>query len=58
MLISLVGLFLITPNVWTLIFLILGVVLIQIQIRLEEEFLEKMHGKNYLEYKSRVRRLI
>jgi protein-S-isoprenylcysteine O-methyltransferase Ste14 len=39
MIFTLTGLFLVTPNALTLIFLILGYVLIQIQIRLEEEFL-------------------
>jgi protein-S-isoprenylcysteine O-methyltransferase Ste14 len=58
MIISLVGLFLITPNALTVIFLILGYVLIQIQIRLEEEFLTNQHGQNYLTYKQNVRRLI
>lgn len=58
MTISLVGLFLITLDFISLIFLILGYVLIQIQIRLEEEFLELTHGDLYIEYKSRVRRMI
>jgi Putative protein-S-isoprenylcysteine methyltransferase len=58
MILSLVGLFLTTPNALTLIFLILGYVLIQIQIRLEEEFLTKEHGQTYLDYKQKVRRLI
>ena len=58
MILSLVGLFLTTPNTLTLIFLILGYVLIQIQIRLEEEFLTKEHGQAYIGYKQKVRRLI
>jgi protein-S-isoprenylcysteine O-methyltransferase Ste14 len=58
MIISLLGLFLTTPNALTGIFLILGYVLIQIQIRLEEEFLTNQHGQNYLTYKQKVRRLI
>ena len=58
MILSLVGLFLVTPNALTLVFLILGYVLIQIQIRLEEEFLTKEHGQNYIAYKHKVRRLI
>jgi protein-S-isoprenylcysteine O-methyltransferase Ste14 len=57
MILSLVGLFLTTPNAVTGIFLILGYVLIQIQIRLEEEFLTKEHGQEYLNYKQKVRRL-
>ena len=55
---SLVGLFLTTPNALTGLFLILGYILIQVQIRLEEEFLAKEHGQNYETYKQKVRRLI
>lgn len=58
MIISLIGLFLTTPNALTGLFFILGYVLIQIQIRLEEEFLTQQHGQKYLEYKQKVRRLI
>lgn len=58
MILSLVGLFLTTPNALTALFLIVGYILIQIQIRLEEEFLTKEHGQKYLDYKQRVRRLI
>lgn len=58
MIVSLVGLFLTTPNALTGLFLILGYVLIQIQIRLEEEFLTKEHGHHYETYKQKVRRLI
>jgi|GEM_PF-77510 len=58
MLLSLVGLFLTTPNALTGLFFILGYVLIQIQIRLEEEFLTNQHGQKYLAYKEKVRRLI
>lgn len=58
MILSLVGLFLTTPNALTALFLIVGYILIQIQIRLEEEFLEKEHKQTYLDYKQKVRRLI
>lgn len=58
MILSLVGLFLTTPNAFTGLFLILGYILIQIQIRLEEEFLTKEHGQNYVSYRQKVRRLI
>jgi protein-S-isoprenylcysteine O-methyltransferase Ste14 len=58
MIISLLGLFFTTPNALTGLFLVLGYVLIQIQIRLEEEFLANQHGQNYLAYKQKVRRLI
>ncbi len=52
------GLFLVTPNTLTFVVFLLEFVLIQIQIRLEEEHLEKLHGQVYLEYKSETRRLI
>lgn len=55
---SLLGLFLITPNSVTLIIFILGYVLIQIQVRLEEGFLMKVHGDKYLDYCKKVRRWI
>lgn len=58
MIISLTGLFLTTPNACTLIFLIVGYVLIQVQIRLEEAHLTQEHDDQYLEYKKRVRRMI
>ena len=58
MILSLFGLFLTKPNALTILFLIMGYVLIQIQIRLEEEFLLKQHGQTYQQYKQTVRRLI
>lgn len=56
--VTLLGLFLIIPNVVTLITLLLGVILIGIQVRLEEEYLTSTHGEKYLEYRSNVRRWI
>jgi len=53
-----VGLFLVTPNAVTLIFLLLIILLIQVQVRLEEEYLTKMHGDDFLNYKKKVRRFI
>jgi protein-S-isoprenylcysteine O-methyltransferase Ste14 len=58
MILSLIGLFLVSPNALTFLFLILGYVLIQVQIRLEEEFLTNEHGQKYIDYKHKVRRLI
>lgn len=58
MILCLVGLFLTTPNALTGLFWVLGYVLIQIQIRLEEAFLESEHGQIYVNYKQRVRRLV
>ncbi len=56
--VMLLGLFLVLPNVVTLTSLITGEMLIQIQVRLEEEFLSRMHGKDYLAYQKQVRRWI
>ncbi len=56
MMLTLLGLFLVTPNAVTLLVLVLGVVLIQIQVRLEEEFLSGVHGEEYAEYRRGVRR--
>lgn len=38
--------------------MVLGIVLIQIQIRLEEEFLIKQHGEKYTDYLKKVKRFI
>jgi len=46
------------PNAFTLLLAVVGFMLVQIQVRLEEEFLSKTHGENYLHYKSSVRRFI
>jgi len=55
---TLLGLFLVMPNAVTLLVLGLGVVLIQIQVRLEEEFLSRAHGDDYADYRRDVRRWI
>ncbi len=54
--IMLLGLFLIIPNALTLVIVITGELLIQIQVRLEEEFLTRTHGESYLAYRKQVRR--
>ena len=54
--ITLLGFFLVAPNVVTLLILVLGFVLIQIQVRLEEEFLSKTRSADYEEYQQKVRR--
>ena len=54
----LLGVFLIIPNAVTLIILITGELLIQIQVRLEEEFLTRAHGQAYLAYQKQVRRWV
>ncbi len=56
MLLSLLGLFLVLPNLLTAICLVGTYLLIQIQVRLEEDFLQRQHGTAYDAYKSKVRR--
>ena len=56
MMLTLLGLFLVIPNAVTLLVFVLGVVLIQIQVRLEEEFLSNSHGEEYAQYRRGVRR--
>ncbi|HRJ74943.1 MAG TPA: isoprenylcysteine carboxylmethyltransferase family protein, partial [Anaerolineales bacterium] len=56
--VMLLGLFLIIPNAITLTILITGEMLIQTQVRLEEEFLTRSHGQAYLNYQKQVRRWI
>ena len=58
MMATLLGLFLVVPNVATLITLLVGVILIGIQVRLEEEYLTRTHGDPYIEYRGNVRRWI
>lgn len=58
MIITVFGLFLILPNAMTFFLTATTYLVIQIQIRLEEAFLEKQHGSEYKAYKSRTRRLI
>lgn len=53
---ALAGFFLTIPNAVTLLTLGLGDVLMQIQVRLEEEHLGSLHGEKYAEYCRRVRR--
>lgn len=54
--VMLLGLFLVLPSAASLVVLIAGDLLIQIQVRLEEEFLTRTHGQTYLDYKKQVRR--
>ena len=56
MIATLVGLFLTIPNALTLLAAVLGVILIGVQVRLEEEFLARSHPAEYEEYRRRVRR--
>lgn len=53
---TMLGVFLCLPNALTLAVFILSDVLIQIQVRLEEEHLLRLHGDAYRQYRGRVRR--
>lgn len=50
------GLFLIIPNTATVLILVAGTLVIQVQVRLEEEFLLKALGNEYQEYRHQVSR--
>jgi len=56
MMVTLLGLFLTLPNAITLLTFVLGVVLIGVQVRLEEEYLAQLHPEAYADYQRRVRR--
>jgi protein-S-isoprenylcysteine O-methyltransferase Ste14 len=50
------GLFLIIPNVITALILVSGYLVIQVQVRLEEEFLRAQLGEEYKHYMNGVGR--
>lgn len=56
--IMLLGIFLVLPNAVSFAILITGELLIQIQVRLEEDFLTRTHGESYRAYQKQVRRWI
>ncbi len=51
-----VGLFLIIPNAFTLLITSLSTISVNTQIRLEEEFLNREFGNEYMKYTEKVRR--
>ena len=53
-----IGLFLVIPNTFTLLIISLSTLSVNTQIRLEEEFLKREFGKEYIEYSEKVRRWI
>jgi protein-S-isoprenylcysteine O-methyltransferase Ste14 len=53
---NLLGLFLVFPAASTLVLLVAGEILMQVQVRLEEQHLSALHGEAYRAYRSRVRR--
>ncbi|MRX46769.1 MULTISPECIES: methyltransferase family protein [Bacteroidota] len=57
MIISVGGIFFILPNALTFFLMLSTYIVIQIQIRQEEEFLKKQHGEQYLIYKKTTKRL-
>lgn len=57
-LLSYLGTFLVIPNALSFSTFLLTYVTMQIQIRLEEEYLENVHGESYIKYKNIVRRWI
>lgn len=56
--VSYIGTFLIIPNLLSFCIMVLTIVILQVQVRLEEEFLIKIHGDEYNVYKNKVRRWI
>lgn len=52
----LLALLMIQPNALTLAFFLVGDLVMQIQVRLEEAFLEQQHGQAYAAYRAAVRR--
>lgn len=58
MIISVLGHFFIVPNALTFFLTITTYIVIKIQIRLEEEFLQKQHSHDYVNYKLKTKRLL
>lgn len=58
MIATLAGYFLVLPNAITLVVASAGYLLIQVQIRLEEDFLRLNHGMEYKQYMQTVRRIL
>jgi protein-S-isoprenylcysteine O-methyltransferase Ste14 len=58
MLFTLAGVFLCLPNALSLLTFVCGYLLIQIQVRLEEEFLIKNYGEDYRQFMQQTRRWI
>ena len=54
--VMMMGFFLTLPNAVTLALLLVGDALMQIQVRLEEEHLARLHGEAYREYQRKTRR--
>lgn len=57
-LISYVGTFLVIPNALTFSLMAITFMSIQVQVRMEEEYLQNSHGEEYIQYQKNVRRWI
>ena len=57
-LVAMIGLFFVLPNALSFLIVGAGWIVLQIQIRLEEEYLLKVHRNAYQEYLQRVKRWI
>ncbi len=55
---SVIGYFLLLPNAITLLIMMLDMVLVQVQVRVEEQYLKEQHGDVYQRYCRAVRRWI
>jgi len=53
---NMLGLFLVLPNAATLAIWLLGDVMLQVQVLLEEDYLQDAHGEAYRRYMQQVRR--
>lgn len=53
-----IGIFLILPNTLSFTLVVVMLISVQVQVRLEEEYLLETHGAAYLAYKNRIRRWI
>ncbi len=58
MLLVLLSLFLVLPTYFMAYMTVLSYLITSIQVRLEEEYLTKVHSKDYLDYKAKVGRFI
>ncbi len=58
MLVTLLAVFLIIPDAITFCSFVTAIIVLQVQVRLEEDYLTKTHGKRYLDYLNTVRRWI
>tara|TARA_R110002049_G_scaffold70521_21_gene182173 strand:- start:1694 stop:2296 length:603 start_codon:yes stop_codon:yes gene_type:complete len=55
---SVIGYFLLLPNAVTLLIMVLDLALVQVQVRVEEQYLKEQHGEGYIRYCRAVRRWI